>query len=1375
VKAGRKLDAAICLLLLLLPLLWFFPQTLGGKTLLPADNLYEFEPWASARSALGVGTPHNGLISDLILENYPWKQFLRESLRSGQIPLWNPRLFAGVPFLAAGQHSALYPLSAIFYIVPLWRAYGIFTWLQLGLAAVGMYVFARVLRQSRTGAAIAAIAFAFSGFYIVSVNFTMMIAAAAWLPPLLAVIEIIVHKQEEKGTAPYSPVPYVALGALLLALQILAGHIEITYYVLLVSAFYAAWRLIALGLAQRSWLTPSRLAGWLVVMMGLGGALGGVQLAPFYDLARQSFREGSASFRDVLNWAWPSRQLVTFVLPDFFGNPTHHGYFDVWTRQWLPVTRDSLGNAINTINWGVKNYVEGGNYLGLITLLLAGLAVAVACRAIWQRRSASGSEHSASIPTGSIAAFTVLAVLSLLFAFGTPLYAVLFYLAPGYKQLHSAFRWVYPYTLCMALLAGYGATLLARLDLRRFARGFALGSALCGAMALGAVLLSLFIPTPFVSLGTRLLRSSDLAQRAFTGGAMLWSYEAIGLLRFGALALAAALALWYAARHGKGWYALLVGVLILDLWLFGHDFNSAVDPRLLDYRPPVLTWLQQQANSANPWRFATFDKPGEKLVNANSAMPYGLEDIRGYDSVIPKPYVNLMERIQHQGELIYNRIAPLYSDPAVLTHPLLNLLGARYVLTTQTITNPAYRLAFDGPVKAYENSAALPRTFIASRAISAPDQSTALDLAVKADLRNTVVIEGLDPASIPPESSPRIQEVRISQPGIRQFFLDVNVSDRGWLVFTENWDSGWKAYLRPFGSDGEGVDASGQPQEDQVQIYRADGAFRAIYLAQAGQWTVRFVYSPRSYQIGLYASFLSGVILLLLAGAWAWGKYYRDQHSDIGRAAKNSLVQMVMSLVNKGIDFAFAMLRMRVLSPSGEGSFFFAINFYLIFEILTRFGLGTLLTRDVAQHREDVNRYLSNVIWLRVGLWLLSLPIMALVAMVYRWQGQLTIEEGQAIAIFAIALLFANLADAISAVFNAFEKMEYPAGLATATTVAKVGLGALVLLPPFQTGFVGLAAVSLLTNVAQVIWLYIVLRQKVHPAEEHGWRVDRALQWHMLRESGPLMINNLLATVFWRIDLYVLRMAVSATAVGIFSAGTKYLDGLNVIPSYFTLAIFPLMSRYAREGTEALTKAYRLAAQLLFIVALPIAVFCTFAATDLIRILGGAAYLPGSATALSIMIWSIPIGFVNSVTQYVLIAINRQRFLTRAFVIGVIFTAIANLLFVPKYGYIAAAAILIPAELSLFFPFAWAVQRYLAPMPWLRILGQPALATLLNAAAVYLLQHAGVPLLIALAIGLAIYVVALQLLGTFRSDDFGVLLARFRRTRTAPDGSTERL
>ena len=64
------------LALFILPLVLFAPVALGPRTLLPVDNLFTFEPYRSAASALGVGQPHNHLLSDLILENYAWKQFI---------------------------------------------------------------------------------------------------------------------------------------------------------------------------------------------------------------------------------------------------------------------------------------------------------------------------------------------------------------------------------------------------------------------------------------------------------------------------------------------------------------------------------------------------------------------------------------------------------------------------------------------------------------------------------------------------------------------------------------------------------------------------------------------------------------------------------------------------------------------------------------------------------------------------------------------------------------------------------------------------------------------------------------------------------------------------------------------------------------------------------------------------------------------------------------------------------------------------------------------------------------------------------------------------------------------------------------------------
>jgi O-antigen/teichoic acid export membrane protein len=546
------------------------------------------------------------------------------------------------------------------------------------------------------------------------------------------------------------------------------------------------------------------------------------------------------------------------------------------------------------------------------------------------------------------------------------------------------------------------------------------------------------------------------------------------------------------------------------------------------------------------------------------------------------------------------------------------------------------------------------------------------------------------------------------------------------------------------------MDAEGNAIETELPVFRANGNFRAVYIPDDGQWTVRFVYSPRSVQLGVYVSFLAVVTLLLLLGFWAWGRYYRevqDENAEVRRVAKNTGVQMILSLLNRGIDFAFAMLRLRILAPVGEGSYAFVVAIYGFFEVVVRFGLGTLLTRDVAQNKEDAGRYLANVLALRVLLWLVSLPVLLLVAGLYAASGNLSAAEAQALALFALALLFASLADSFSSVFMAYEKMEYPAGIATAVATAKVALGALVLLPPFSAGFVGLAAVSLLMNIAQSIWLWIVLRRQI-PFPLGG--IDRALQKAMLIASYPLMLNHLLASIFWRIDLWLLKPLAGTASVGIYSAGVKYLDGFNVIPSYFTLAIFPLMSRYAKDSHESLVRAYQLAIRLLVMVALPIAIMVTVLATPLIRILGGSAFLPDSAIALTLLIWSIPVGFINSVTQYALISVGQQRFLTRAFVIGVTFNVVANLYMIPRFGFAGAAVVTILSEWSLLFPFYYGVRRHIGPLPWVDLIWRQAAAALGMAVTALLLREQ--PWIAASASSL-VYLALLLLLGAFRHPD----------------------
>ena len=467
-KVITRRDLLAALILFILPLLLFWSVTVGPYTLLPIDNLYAFEPWQSYSEQYAVGYPQNQLLSDLILENYVWKKFIRESLSAGRIPLWNPYILSGQPFLANGQHSALYPFSLLFYLMPLPKAYGWFTVSQLWLAGLFMYIFMRTLRANRLGALVAGLTYSLSTFFIVSVVFTMIIAGAVWLPLLLALIEIIIRKQEEKGLTGYSPIPYVVTGAGALGLQTLAGHVEITYYTLLVSGFYALARLLILWRHQGTARFVIRLAGWLLVMVLLGVALGAAQLVPMYEIVSQNFRDNSVTLAQVRGWALPIRRIATFLIPDFFGSSAHHGYFDVVTWGWQALELNAHGEinplCPNCTGWDTKTSVEAGAYVGILPLILAVLAVGQALVSYWKVGSLAGQTGSqpANCPTrqSSVFIFALLVLFSLLFAFGTPLYGILYYGLPGWNQLHSPFRWIFPFTLSVAVLAGLGVTYL---------------------------------------------------------------------------------------------------------------------------------------------------------------------------------------------------------------------------------------------------------------------------------------------------------------------------------------------------------------------------------------------------------------------------------------------------------------------------------------------------------------------------------------------------------------------------------------------------------------------------------------------------------------------------------------------------------------------------------------------------------------------------------------------------------------------------------------------------------------------------------------------------------------------------------------------------
>ena len=1355
---AHRADFFIALGYLILPLMLYASVTLGPRTMIPADVLFQWAPWNAAAAEFDALPPHNALIADLAIQNTPWKQFALNSLRGGEIPLWNPYLFAGAPFLANGQHSMLYPFSVLFLVLPIAKAYGWFVLSQVWLAGLSMYAFGRILGLRRGGAGLAGLVYQGAQFLIISAAvFPMIVAAVVWLPLLLGCVDRVITTSFGLPERRHRTLLWAATGAVALALQVLAGHAEFTYYTLLVMGLYALWRLvgelrirnyesgITEELAARHSPLVTRPIVWLAAMVALGLLIAALQLVPLFEVGQVNFRAGSAGFDEVRGWAFPWRNALTLLLPDFHGNPTDHAYRDVFTGQSVPLTLNANGQpnprGPGTTSWGEKNYVEGAWYMGVLPLLLAAVGAIVVIsgrRSVGRQQSAANGEQNSVVSAGRF--FVALSVLSVAFIFGTPLYALLYYGLPFIDQLHTPFRWVFPLALGVAVLAGTGSDALrvtrGEATVVRVARLLSWLALLSGALTLAGLLLSRLAYGLVDGLVERVFWGLAGAADAFPSATAFYSYQFWNVLIFGLLLTLSGALLSYATHHSslitrrsslvtRHFFPIAATLIIIDLALASAGFHTAADRALLDHTPEAVRWLQAQA--PDEWRLTTYDPAGTAPLNANVPWLHSLPDVRGYDSIIPRQYTEYMAAIEPQNGLIYNRVQPIGSA-AALESPLLDALAVRYVVSSGLIDSPTYRLAWEGEgVRIYENLDAAPRAYTLPGA----------------------------PASLPPLPTTALLAERtpatLTETRNNQVVVAATTDAPATLVLADSAFPGWRAYIRPMGS--------GEEAEHEVEITPVLGNFRGVSL-EPGEWTVRFRYSPRSFWLGGLMSFMGGMALVFALVVWGWRRFYRAEHTatTTRSVAKNSAAPMALSLFNKGIDFVFAAFYLRILGPAQAGSYATAIATAGIFEIVANYGLNILLIREVSQDRSQAGRFLFNSSLLR----LLTAAIALLPVAGYIWAGgrgpnPLSSAELTAIGLLMVGMLFSGLTLGVSGLFYVYEQAEVPAAMSTVTTLLKVGLGVAALLAGF--GFVGLATVSIVVNI---ITLAILLVMAAGRFELHGpWTVDRPLLRSMLRLGFPLMLIHLLQTIFISIDVLLLRQLLpdGERVVGYYNSAWKWFNALQIIPSYFTLALFPIISRAIKQDMDAARRMYRLALKLMLLLALPISALFTFAAFPLIGLLGGREFLPDGAIALQLIMWSIPFGWLNSVTNYVLIALGMERLQPRAFALAVGFNIVANLLFIPRYSYVAAAVITILSEVVLLIVFAAFLRRRGAGVDWLALAARPVLLTALMLAALWL--GGQLHLLIGLALGIAVYLVglfALRIIGPEERTALGEVL-----------------
>lgn len=299
------------LILLCLCFTCLFPAAVfQNHAIIPADILFRYHPWQWEFPET-ITEPVNWILFDEILEFYPWREFLRNTLLRGRIPLWDPTAFCGYPFAGLFQNAMLYPPDRLLDIFSL-RFFTILRALFHILAAgTGMGLYLRYHRMRTPAITFGITAFGLCGFMIVWLGHPHA-KVAAWMPLLFLGMDLL-HRTHMRA---------VPVAALAMSLSLLAGHVQTALHTISAALLYFSAGLLIRHPKQRFLPAITALSITLLTSILIAGGM----LVPFSEYLFQSVAYATRS-DGVIIQGWLDPILGwTALMPKLFGSSSDGNY-----------------------------------------------------------------------------------------------------------------------------------------------------------------------------------------------------------------------------------------------------------------------------------------------------------------------------------------------------------------------------------------------------------------------------------------------------------------------------------------------------------------------------------------------------------------------------------------------------------------------------------------------------------------------------------------------------------------------------------------------------------------------------------------------------------------------------------------------------------------------------------------------------------------------------------------------------------------------------------------------------------------------------------------------------------------------------------------
>lgn len=727
--------------------------------------------------------------SDIALYSF-MKHFIVNSIAStGEIPLWNNFMFSGTPFVGNPLSAMFYPVNILYLIIPVDKAFGYIFTLDFILLGVFTYFYCRAINLDKFSSLFSSLVNVFgSTFAILSFPGHIHNAdAITWFPALLLSFELAIQKNKL----------YVALiSGILLALMIMSGFVQITVFALTASLIYFTLRLL---IEYRNSNNISlRILFFPAVAIITGLLLSAIQLLPSIEFAANSTRRLGISYDYASLFTFYPYQIISVILPHFFGSPLD--------GTW----------------WARGNFWAESAYMGIIPIILAGTSLIL-------------------IKNKYVKIFFALLIFSLLYSFGNYGFVFPFFYnhIPFFNSFRVPARFLFVYGFSIAILSGFAVNYI-------FIRKYNFNKKI---IKLFNNKITFLVFTGFVLLIVSFIQSQksyEIFNSFLTAHGLAINIDHIkiylnikkdiNLLLFFFASLFLIFAFKFKRINNNLIKFLLISLVIIDLGFFEYNFlkTDTLDKSYL--RLSVLAEISKDKS-----KFRIFDLTGNTILFSSKK---GIETITGFDATYLHNYRDFLWMV---GPHIGSPYESFFQIQKISNLNILRLLNVKYIISDKNIFIEGTKKIYDdNQYKIYLLEKYMSRVLIVPHAIISKNNKSILTSVSNNtfDYTKTVYLEKkINFPLINPKSNGTAYITKFEP---NQIVLNTQSSSSGFLLLSEIWYPGWKAYVN----------------DKEVEIFKSDYIFRSIYLAK-GKNRVKFVYEPSSFKIGAILSIATILSLLI--------------------------------------------------------------------------------------------------------------------------------------------------------------------------------------------------------------------------------------------------------------------------------------------------------------------------------------------------------------------------------------------------------------------------------------------------------------------------------------------------------------------------------